>query len=252
MFPRTTINDVVRKTSYIPFLDKLPNINRYTKVLTAGDDLEKIKEALRLHGIDDIDTFGRTDALNFYKYLKEDYQARHTFTSMLSGSLLAMCGGGFILNKAFDNPEITGLEARGLGKKSHKQRKNDLLNFNVRQKNVTIPGTNVRVPFKGIEGIDPILSFYANLSDASKQLDDTTVGHLVDQAAFILANEWLGDNIGAGGLEPLIAIATDGDASGFTRWMANEVRSVAIPGAATMIANGTDGAFKDLNNINTL
>ena len=248
MFPRTTINAIVRKTSYIPFLDKLPNINRYTKVLTAGDDLEKIKEALRLHGIDDIDTFGRTDALNFYKYLKEDYQARHTFTSMLSGSLLAMAGGGFILNKAFDNPEITGLEARGLGKKSHKQRKNDLLNFNVRQKNVTIPGTKVRVPFKGIEGIDPILSFYANLSDASKQLDDTTVGHLVDQAAFILANEWLGDNIGAGGLEPLIAIATDGDSSGFTRWFANEVRSVAIPGAATMIANGTDGAFKDLNN----
>ena len=79
-------------------------------------------------------------------------------------------------------------------------------------------------------------------------MDDTTVQYLLDQSVFILANEWLGDNIGAGGLEPLIALVTDGDASGVTRWMANEIRSVAIPGGATMIANGTDGAFKDLNN----
>ena len=249
MFPRTTINAIVRKSSYIPFAEKLgPRMSRYTKVLTAGDDLEKIKEALRLHGIEDIDTFGRTDALNFYKYLKEDYQARHTFTEMLAGSLFAMAGGGFILNKAFDNPEITGLEARGLGKKSHKKRKHDLLNYDVRPKTVTIPGTKVRVPFKGIEGIDAILSFYANLSDASKHLDDTTVEHLLGQSVFVLANEWLGDNIGAGGLEPLIAIVTDGDASGVTRWAANEIRSVAIPGGATMIANGTDGGFKDLDN----
>ena len=249
MFPRTTINDLVRKTSYIPFAEKLgPKWSRYTKVLTAGDDLEQIKEALRLHGIEDIDEFGRTDALNFYKYLKEDYQARHTFTQMLAGSLLAMAGGGFILNKAFDNPEISGLQARGLGKKSHKQRKNALLNHNIRQKNVTLPGTQVHIPFKGVEGIDPILSFYANLSDAARQTDDTTIQYLFDQSVFVLANEWLGDNIGAGGLEPLIAIVTDGDASGVTRWFANEVRSVAIPGGATMIANGTDGAFKDLNN----
>ena len=249
MFPTTTINSIVRKSSYIPFAEKLgPRWSRYTKVLTAGDDLEQIKEALRLHGIEDIDKFGRTDALNFYKYLKEDYQARHTFTQMLAGTLFAMAGGGFILNKAFDNPEISGLEARGLGKKSHQQRKNALLNYNVRQKTVTIPGTQVHIPFKGIEGIDPILSFYANLSDAARQLDDTTVQYLLDQSVFVLANEWLGDNIGAGGLEPLIAIAVDQDASGWKRWFANEFRSVAIPGGATMIANGTDGAFKDLNN----
>ena len=48
--------------------------------------------------------------------------------------------------------------------------------------------------------------------------------------------------------DSLIAIVTDGDASGVTRWAANEIRSVAIPGGATMIANGTDGGFKDLDN----
>ena len=248
MFPRTTINDTIRKTSYIPFLEKFgPNFNRYTKVLTAGDDLDKIKEALRLHGIEDIDEFGRTDALNFYKYLKEDYQARHTFTEMLAGYLFSSAAGGFIVDKINPDSEISGIEATGLGQKSHKKRKNDLLNYNIRQKSVTIPGTNVRVPYKGLEGIDPILSFYANLSDARRTLDDTTIGHLFGQSIWVLANEWLGDNVGAGGIEPLVSLIS-GEPTGFNRWVANEVRSVAIPGAATLIANGTDGGFKDLNN----
>ena len=50
LFPRTGINDVMRKTSYLP-LQRIPGMNRYTKVLTAGSDKTKIAEALAEHGI---------------------------------------------------------------------------------------------------------------------------------------------------------------------------------------------------------
>ena len=229
MFPRTGMNWVKNASSYIPFTDKvIPGIGKYNKILSAGDDPKLISEALGLHGIN-MDT--TPDAMLIYKMLQEEYRARHIWSSMLVGSLWGYA--------------VTG-NVRGNGSYNHSQRKKERDQFNYEPKTIRVPGTNKWVSFKGIPGVDPILSI---LGDMGYYMNDISQPALEDwhrKLAWTVSATFLNETPLAG-LEPLVALG-NGDMTWFSRYVANEARSyIPLSGAQGVIANGIDSAQKDIH-----
>ena len=88
------------------------------------------------------------DAMLIYKMLQEEYRARHVWSTMLVGSLWGYAATGNI---------------RGNGSYNHSRRKKERDQFNYESKTIRVPGTNKWVSFKGIPGVDPILSILGDI-----------------------------------------------------------------------------------------
>jgi len=244
LFPRTGINEVMRKTSYLP-LQKIPGMTRYTKILSAGSDKAKIAEALADHGIPNMDAY--PDAMNFYKYLKEEYEARLAWSGMLGSTLMTMALGGYIINRAGDDKHGKHqLEVVGTGNFDHQRRRKERDFYKIMPKSVTLPGTDVAIPYQGIEGLDPILSLYGDMAYYYNDLSGPVFQDLFDKSVWAISANFLNETPLAG-LEPLVAF-TQGDSSWISRFVANEARSfIPMSGALGVTANAIDSAFKDIH-----
>ena len=238
MFPRTGINSVNRASSYTPF-NRIPGFqNKYIKILRAGDDIDLIKEALAEHNIA-YDTYPH--AMEAYKVLKEEYEARLAFSGMLTSSLFALGIGGHIVNKQMP----IGMVGTGDFRHSERKKKRDL--YGVMEKSVQIPGTNKWISFKGVDALDPILSLIADVGQHYNDLSSTMLDDTFQKVMWSISANFLNETPLAG-IEPLVAL-TSGDGSWFNRWAANEVRSyIPASGALGVSANMVDSAYKDVHN----
>ena len=238
MFPRTGINSVNRASSYTPF-NRIPGFqNKYIKILRAGDDVDLIKEALAEHNIA-YDTYPH--AMEAYKVLKEEYEARLAFSGMLTSSLFALAIGGHVINKSMP------VDMVGSGHFRHGERKKRRDLYGVMEKSVQIPGTNKWISFKGVDALDPILSLIADVGQHYNDLSSTMLDDTFQKVMWSISANFLNETPLAG-LEPLVAL-TSGDGTWFNRWAANEVRSyMPASGALGVSANMVDSAYKDVHN----
>ena len=80
MFPTTGFNDLNYATSFTP-LANIPGMTKYGKILHAGDDLNKIKEARALLDVVLVKT---PNAMSIYKNLRNEYRGRQMLTAGLT------------------------------------------------------------------------------------------------------------------------------------------------------------------------
>lgn len=226
MFPKTGVNGIKYAMSYTP-IATLPGMNRYSKVLWAGDDIDKIKDALMEHGIA---YDGVPNGMAIFKGLEAEYRGRVAFGALLSSSMLGYALGGNI---------------RGNGPVNAGERKKLRDNFGWQPKTINIGGK--WVSYAGYEPLDTILTLVGDLAYYSRDIGSTLTESFVDKLAWTLSATFVNKSWVAG-LEPVVAVA-NGDETAITRFLANQARS-AIPmsGALGVVSNAITSSQKDIYN----
>ena len=226
MFPKTGVNGVKLAMSYTP-IATLPGMNKYSKVLWAGDNLDKIKEALMEHGIA---YDGVPNGMAIFKGLEAEYRGRVAFGALTSSSLLGYALAGNI---------------RGNGPVNAGERKKLRDNFGWQPKHINVAGN--WVSFAGYEPLDTILTLVGDLAYYSKDIGSTLTEDWTTKLAWTLAATFTNKTWTAG-LEPVVSVA-NGDETAISRFLANEVRS-AIPmsGALGVVSNAITSSQKDIYN----
>ena len=224
MFPRTSSNYIKASTSWTP-LSLIPGFNKYSKTIYArtADD---IAQALAEHGIDMATT---PNARAIFENLRAEYTGRLAFSGLMVGTLWGYAMGGNI---------------RGNGNYNASKRKKERDQFGYEPKTINIGGK--WVSYKGIWGIEQMLSIMGDMAYYSKDLNEPALANWHSKLAWILSSSFLNETP-LQGFEPLIA-ATNGDISGWNRLVANTTRSMLpLSGGAGVLANALDSAQKDLD-----
>jgi hypothetical protein len=226
MFPKTGVNGVKSAMSYTP-IATLPGMNRYSKVLWAGDDIDKIKDALMEHGIA---YDGVPNGMAIFKGLEAEYRGRVAFGTLLSTSMMGYALGGNI---------------RGNGPVNAGERKKLRDNFGWQPKTINVAGK--WVSYAGYEPLDTILTLVGDVAYYSRDIGSTLTESFVDKLAWTLSATFVNKSWVAG-LEPVVAVA-NGDETAISRFLANEARS-AIPmsGALGVVSNAITSSQKDIYN----
>jgi hypothetical protein len=224
MFPKTGMNGVKLAMSYTPIARLMP---KYGAVLGAGNDLNKIKEALLQHGID-FDT--TPNAMSIFKGLQAEYSGRLAFSSLLTTGLFGYALSG---------------KVRGNGPPNKSERQKLQNNFNWNPKTINIGGK--WVSYAGYEPLDTVLTTMADLAYYATDIGSPLVEDYQTKIAWTLAATFVNKTF-VQGLDPLLAII-DGDEARLTRFLANEARA-AIPwsGAMGVAANAISSTQKDVYN----
>jgi len=224
MFPRTSSNFVKNSLSWTP-LTLIPGINKYSKTIWARTDQE-IAEALAEHGIDFAST---KNARVIFENLRAEYAGRIAFSSILTklGWDYAMAGN-----------------IRGNGHYNASRRSKERSQLGYETKTINIGGKWVN--FKGIPGIDPILSILGDMSYYARDLDQAFLEDWQAKLMWTISASFLNETP-LQGLEPLIA-AFNGDLSGWSRLIANSGRAM-IPqsGGLGALSNAITSTQKDIN-----
>ena len=226
MFPKTGVGGIKTAMSYTP-IATLPGMNKYSKVLWAGDDIDKIKEALMEHNIS-YDAV--PNGMAIFKGLEAEYRGRVAFGGLLATSMMGYALGGNI---------------RGNGPVNAAERKKLRDNFNWQPKTINVAGK--WVSYAGYEPLDTILTLVGDLAYYSRDIGSTLTESFVDKLMWTLSATFVNKSWVAG-LEPVVAVA-NGDETAITRFLANEARS-AIPmsGALGVISNAITSSQKDIYN----
>ncbi len=226
MFPKTGVNGVKMAMSYTP-IATLPGMNKYSKVLWAGDNLDKIKEALMEHGIA---YDGVANGMAIFKGLEAEYRGRVAFGALTSSALLGHALAGNI---------------RGNGPVNAGERKKLRDNFGWQPKTINVAGK--WISYAGYEPLDTILTLVGDLAYYSKDIGSTLTEDWTGKLAWTLAATFTNKTWTAG-LEPVVSVA-NGDETAISRFLANEVRS-AIPmsGALGVVSNAITSSQKDIYN----
>jgi hypothetical protein len=226
MFPKTGVNGIKYAMSYTP-IATLPGMNKYSKVLGAGNDIDKIKEALMEHNIayDAV-----PNGMAIFKGLEAEYRGRVAFGGLLATSLMGYALGGNI---------------RGNGPVNEGERRKLRDNFKWQQKTINIAGK--WVSYAGYEPLDTILTLVGDLAYYSRDIGSTLTESFRDKLMWTLSATFVNKGW-VSGLEPVVAIA-NGDETAINRFLANEVRS-AIPmsGALGVVSNAITSSQKDIYN----
>ena len=224
MFPKTGMNAAKVMASYTP-LAMIPGSSRYSKVLMAGNDIEKITKALQEHGVD---FATQPNAMAIYKGLQAEYMGRVAFGTGLAVSLYGYALGGNIRGNGPQNP-------------AERQKLRD--NFNWQPKTIKIGGK--WVSYAGLPPFDPVLTMLGDLAYYQRDIGSTVtedwLGKLGYTFSMTFANQtWLA------GLEPLVAIMNQ-ETGAAERMLANQVRSF-IPQSGTLgvAAKAIDNSQKDI------
>ena len=209
MFPRTSSNYIKNSLSWTP-ISVIPGINKYSKTIWAKTD-DEIAAALMEHGID----MARTpNAKAIFRNLKAEYVGRLAFSSMLTTSLWQYAMGGNI---------------RGNGHYNASRRSKERTQYGYEPKTINLGGK--WISYKGIPGIEQILSIIGDMSYYAKDMEESTLANWQSKVTWCLAASFLNETP-LQGFEPLIA-ATNGDLTGWSRLVANSVRSY-IPGSSAL------------------
>jgi hypothetical protein len=224
MFPKTGVNGVKMAMSYTP-IATLPGMNRYSKVLWAGDDINKIKEALMEHGIA---YDGVPNGMAIFKGLEAEYRGRVAFGALTASSLLGYALGGNI---------------RGNGPVNAGERKKLRDNFGWQPKTINVAGK--WVSYAGYEPLDTILTLVGDLAYYSRDIGSTLTESFVDKLAWTISATFVNKSWTAG-LEPVVAVA-NGDETAISRFLANEVRAaIPLSGALGVVSNAITSSQKDI------
>lgn len=226
MFPKTGVNGVKLAMSYTP-IATLPGMNKYSKVLWAGDDIDKIKTALLEHGVD----FDKTpNAMAVFKGLEAEYRGRVAFGGLVTTGLLGFALSGNI---------------RGNGPVNESERKKLRDNGKWNPKTINIGGN--WVSYAGIEPLDTLLSLVGDLAYYSTDIGSTLTEDIGSKIAWSLSATFV-NKTWTQGLDPILSII-DGDMSRLTRHLANEVRAyIPLSGALGVASNAITSSQKDIHN----
>ena len=223
MFPRTSSNYIKASASWTP-LSLIPGFNKYSKTIYARTT-EEIAAALAEHGIDMATT---PNARVIFENLRAEYTGRLAFSTLMVGTLHQYAMAGNI---------------RGNGNYNASRRKKERDNFGYEPKTINIGGK--WVSYKGIWGIEQMLSILGDIAYYSKDLNEPAMANWEGKLAWTLASSFLNETP-LQGFEPLIA-ATNGDMTGWNRLIANTSRSfLPLSGGAGVLANAIDSAQKNL------
>jgi hypothetical protein len=223
MFPRTSSNWIKNSLSWTP-LTLVPGINKYSKTLWAKTD-DDIAQALLEHGIDMAST---PNAKAIWKNLRAEYTGRLAFSGLLTKTLHDYAMGGNI---------------RGNGHYNASRRQKERTEMGYEPK--TIKVGNRWVSFKGIPGVEQVLTILGDISYYASDLDEAMIASWESKLTWTLAATFLGDSP-LQGMEPLVA-ATNGDLSGWNRLVANAARSIIpMSGALGALNSSITSTLKDL------
>tara|TARA_E500000081_G_scaffold106463_1_gene108162 strand:- start:387 stop:4280 length:3894 start_codon:yes stop_codon:yes gene_type:complete len=224
MFPRTGINAMRLGLSYTP-LARLGPSSRYSKILTAGNDQDKIFEALLEHGVKQTDP----NAMNIYRSLKAEYKGRIAFGTMLTAGLLGYAVGGNI---------------RGNGPVNAAERRAMRDNYGWKPKEINIGGK--WVSYSGLEPFDTLLTLIGDLGYYATDLGSELTEDLHHKISWTIAAGFTNKTF-MSGLEPLVKLLS-GDSTAFARLVANEGRSyIPLSGAAGVLAKAISSSQKDIH-----
>ena len=224
MFPRTSSNAIKMSASWTP-LSLIPGFNKYSKTIWARTP-EEIAAALAEHGIDASRT---ANAQVIFENLRAEYTGRIAFSTLMVGTLWQYAMAGNI---------------RGNGHYNASRRAKERDNFGYEPKTINIGGK--WVSYKGLLGIEQVLSALGDMAYYSSDLNENLLSNWQSKLAWTIASSFLNETP-LQGFEPLIAV-TNGDMSGWNRLIANTTRSMLpLSGGAGVTANAIDSAQKDLN-----
>ena len=224
MFPRTGVNFFKMSMSYTP-LTLIPGLNKYSKILTAGDDITKIKLALKEHGVEDFDKV--PNFMQYYQNLKNEYRGRLALSGMTAITLYNFAMGGNIRG----NGPVNGSERQKLRDKGW------------RPKTIKIGGNWVN--FDGIPMVDTVLTLIGDLAYYQNDLGSELTHDFIDKLTWSLSATYL-NNTPLYGLEPFQA-AMAGDEAAFQRITANIVRgAIPMSGALGVVSNAISTSQKDI------
>ena len=223
MFPRTSSNYIKNSLSWTP-ISLIPGINKYSKTIWANTP-EEIADALLEHGVDMAST-PHADIL--FKNLQAEYKGRLAFSALMTGTLYQYAMSGNI---------------RGNGHYNASRRTKERTQMGYEPKTINIGGQ--WVSYKGIIGIEQVLSIIGDMAYYAKDIDEATLANWQAKLTWTLASTFLNETP-LQGLEPLIA-ATNGDLTGWTRLTANAGRSfIPLSGAAGVLSNAITSTQKDI------
>jgi len=224
MFPRTSSNYIKASASWTP-LSLIPGFNKYSKTIYAKSQ-DDIAKALAEHGIDMATT---PNAQVIFENLRAEYTGRLAFSTLMVGTMWQYAMAGNI---------------RGNGHYNASRRSKERDNFGYETKTINIGGK--WVSYKGIWGLEQMLSILGDMAYYSKDLNEPQLANWQAKLSWTIASSFLNETP-LQGFEPLIA-ATNGDLSGWTRLTANTLRSfLPLSGGAGVTANAISSSLKDLD-----
>ena len=201
MFPRTGSNVVKNASSWTP-ISLIPGINKYSKVLYAGDNPTLIEAALKEHGIDMATT---PNAQIIYEDLRAQYTGRIAFSSLLTGSLWQYATAGNI---------------RGNGHYNASRRRKERDQFGYEPKTINIGGK--WVSYKGIIGVEQVLSIIGDMAYYATDIEKPFLEDWQAKLMWTISASFLNETP-LQGMEPLVA-AINGDLNAWNRLAANSLR----------------------------
>ena len=223
MFPRTQSNVVKNALSWTP-VSLIPGINKYSKTIYAQTD-DDIAKALAEHGIDYATT---PNGRILFENLRAEYTGRVAFSSLLTGSLWGYAMAGNI---------------RGNGHYNASRRQKEWNQFGYEPKTINIAGK--WVSYKGIMGVDQVLSILGDLAYYASDIDQTLMEDWHAKLMWTISAGFLNETP-LQGIEPLIA-ALNGELTAWSRLVANTARSyIPMSGALGVLSNAITSTQKDL------
>ena len=224
MFPKTNINDFKYAMSYTPFMAISPFKNKYGKVLLAGDDQAKIAEALAEHGVKANDP----NALAIYEDLKHEYMGRIAFSHMAAISTAWYALSGNI---------------RGNGPANASERKKLRDNYGWEPKTINIGG--YWVSYKGIPGIDPILSIIGDAAYYYNDIGGSAFEDITDKVGWSLSATYF-NQTPLHSVEPILA-GLNGDKAAWDRMTAQLIRmNIPQSGNLAIVSDTITASQKDI------
>ena len=226
MFPRTSMNQIKLALSYTP-LSAIPGIGKYGDLLMAGDDLARIKEVMKSHGIKNWDE--TPNAMAMYKNLRDEYEGR----LMMGAGTTALAwmyamSGGIRGNGPVDHNELIKLKKRGW-------------------KPNTVKVGISWVSYKGVPIIEQFFNLMGDMAYYQTALGANMTQNFVDKAMWTLTSTYLNQTPLAG-IEPILAM-TRGDEGAMKRYLAQNIRAASFQsGAHGVIAKAITNAQKEIYN----
>jgi len=224
MFPKTNINDFKYAMSYTPFMAISPFKNKYGKVLLAGDDKGKIMEALAEHGVKADDP----NAMAIYENLKHEYMGRIAFSHMTAISMAWYALSGNI---------------RGNGPANASERKKLRDNYGWEPKTINIGG--YWVSYKGIPGIDRILSIVGDAAYYYNDIGGSAFEDITDKVGWSLSASYFNETP-LHSVEPILA-GLNGDKAAWDRMTAQLIRmNIPQSGNLAIVSDAITSSQKDI------
>ena len=225
MFPNTGVNWVRKSLTYLPVANMLDGRNR--KLLLAGNNQEKIAEALMEHGID---VAKEPQYMMIYKNLKAEQMGRLALGTGLTLGLMQYALAG----------NIRGNLPPG------KQDQRFWRQNEIQPKMIKLGGN--WVSYDGILPFDPLLSIIGDMAYHANSVSPKAIEDVRDQIAWTIAQSFTGATP-IQGLEPLVQLAGGDRGAAMQRFIANEARSmVPLSGAMGVLSNMISSTQKDIYN----